>query len=55
MTATTVKRVGASIMIGDEEDGLHTLFVRGVNELHFSIKVERSFISAYSVGERGIL
>jgi hypothetical protein len=30
--------VGASITIGDEEDGLHTLFVRGVNELHFSIK-----------------
>jgi hypothetical protein len=42
--------VGASIVAGDEEDGLHTVFAGGVDELHLSITVERSSISASPFG-----
>jgi hypothetical protein len=31
---------------GDEEDGLHIVFVGGVDELHLSITMERSSIYA---------
>jgi hypothetical protein len=42
--------VGASITAGDEEDGLRTVFVGRVDELHLSIMMDRSSISASPFG-----